>query len=137
MLDNLNTHKQRSLAMPACPHVDFHFTPTYASWLNRWTGFRILTAGSAKGPAIPQDARGVTASPRRQAQEADNSIGPSTTSDSSTYSSRHTEELELRTSPDRHGDSQDTPSHGSVISPIGFQRATLDAAAQVPPYARG
>ena len=54
ILDNLNTHKpkrDRWLARP--PKVHFHFTPTYASWLNQvevW--FSILARAALKGASF-------------------------------------------------------------------------------------
>ncbi|MHC2634236.1 hypothetical protein ACVIU7_005537 [Bradyrhizobium liaoningense] len=35
ILDNLNTHKKNEDWLKAHPNVQFHFTPTSASWLNQ------------------------------------------------------------------------------------------------------
>src|SRR6185369_7464167 len=37
ILDNLSAHKTKAVAawLAAHPHVHFHFTPTYSSWLNQ------------------------------------------------------------------------------------------------------
>jgi transposase len=35
ILDNLNTHKKNEPWLKAHPNVQFHFTPTSASWLNQ------------------------------------------------------------------------------------------------------
>ena len=37
IVDNLSAHKTRKVAefLEARPHVKFHFTPTYSSWLNQ------------------------------------------------------------------------------------------------------
>jgi len=35
ILDNLNTHKKSERWLNAHPNVEFHFTPTSASWLNQ------------------------------------------------------------------------------------------------------
>ena len=35
ILDNLNTHKKNEHWLKAHPNVQFHFTPTSASWLNQ------------------------------------------------------------------------------------------------------
>ena len=48
ILDNLNTHKKNEPWLKAHPNVQFHFTPTSASWLNQvevW--FSILQGQSA------------------------------------------------------------------------------------------
>jgi transposase len=51
ILDNLNTHKPKNDRWLARhPHVQFHYTPTHASWLNQiecW--FSILTRAALKG----------------------------------------------------------------------------------------
>ena len=51
LLDNLNTHKPKNDRWLARhPHVQFHYTPTHASWLNQiecW--FSILTRAALKG----------------------------------------------------------------------------------------
>ena len=38
ILDNLNTHKKNEHWLKAHPNVQFHFTPTSASWLNQLAG---------------------------------------------------------------------------------------------------
>lgn len=54
ILDNLNTHKpKRDLWLARHPLVHFHYTPTYASWLNQiecW--FSILTRSALKGASF-------------------------------------------------------------------------------------
>jgi len=35
ILDNLNTHKKNEHWLKVHPNVQFHFTPTSASWLNQ------------------------------------------------------------------------------------------------------
>ena len=54
ILDNLSTHKpKRDRWLAAHPNVHFHFTPTYASWLNQiecW--FSILAGQSLKGASF-------------------------------------------------------------------------------------
>jgi len=54
ILDNLSTHKpKRDRWLAAHPNVHFHFTPTYASWLNQiecW--FSILSGQSLKGASF-------------------------------------------------------------------------------------
>ena len=51
ILDNLNTHKpKRDMWLKMHPKVHFHYTPTYASWLNQceiW--FSILERGALQG----------------------------------------------------------------------------------------
>jgi transposase len=50
ILDNLNTHKKNEHWLKAHPNVQFHFTPTSASWLNQvevW--FSILQGQSLSG----------------------------------------------------------------------------------------
>ncbi|MCP1747564.1 transposase [Bradyrhizobium japonicum] len=50
ILDNLNTHKKNEDWLKAHPNVQFHFTPTSASWLNQvevW--FSILQGQSLSG----------------------------------------------------------------------------------------
>jgi hypothetical protein len=51
-LDNLNTHKKNELWLKA-PNVQFHFTPTSASWQNQvevW--FSILQGQSLSGTSF-------------------------------------------------------------------------------------
>jgi transposase len=61
ILDNLNTHKpKRDMWLKMHPQVHFHFTPTYASWLNQceiW--FSILERGALHGGNFtrPQQVR--------------------------------------------------------------------------------
>ena len=61
VLDNLNTHKPKDDRwLRRRPHVHFHFTPTYASWLNQvecW--FSILSRRALKGASFtsPQGLR--------------------------------------------------------------------------------
>ena len=61
VLDNLNTHKPRDDRwLRGHPNVHFHFTPTYASWLNQvecW--FSILSRRALKGASFtsPQGLR--------------------------------------------------------------------------------
>ena len=54
ILDNLNTHKpKRDRWLARHPKVHFHFTPTYASWLNQvevW--FSILARAALKGASF-------------------------------------------------------------------------------------
>lgn len=54
VLDNLNTHKpKRDRWLARHPNVHFHFTPTYASWLNQveiW--FSILSRAALKGASF-------------------------------------------------------------------------------------
>ena len=54
ILDNLNTHKPKhDRWLPRHPNVHFHFTPTYASWLNQiecW--FSILSRRALKGASF-------------------------------------------------------------------------------------
>jgi len=54
VLDNLNTHKPpRDRWLRAHPNVHFHFTPTYASWLNQveiW--FSMLSRATLKGASF-------------------------------------------------------------------------------------
>jgi DDE superfamily endonuclease len=52
-LDNLNTHKKNEHWLKAPPNVQFHFTPTSASWLNQvevW--FSILQGQSLSGASF-------------------------------------------------------------------------------------
>ena len=52
-LDNLNTHKKNEDWLKAHPNVQFHFTPTSASWLNQvevW--FSILQGQSLSGTSF-------------------------------------------------------------------------------------
>jgi transposase len=61
ILDNLNTHKpKRDRWLPRHPRVHFHYTPTYASWLNQvecW--FSILVRQALRGVSFtsPQQVR--------------------------------------------------------------------------------
>ena len=53
ILDNLNTHKKNEDWLEAHPDVQFHFTPTSASWLNQvevW--FSILQGQSLSGTSF-------------------------------------------------------------------------------------
>jgi hypothetical protein len=53
ILDNLNTHKKNEHWLKAHPNVQFHFTPTSASWLNEvevW--FSILQGQSLSGTSF-------------------------------------------------------------------------------------
>jgi Integrase core domain. len=53
ILDNLNTHKKNENWLKAHPNVQFHFTPTSASWLNQvevW--FSILQGQSLSGASF-------------------------------------------------------------------------------------
>src|SRR5207253_5705422 len=53
ILDNLNTHKKNEHWLKAHPNVQFHFTPTSASWLNQvevW--FSILQGQSLSGTSF-------------------------------------------------------------------------------------
>jgi transposase len=53
VLDNLNTHKKNEHRLKAHPNVQFHFTPTNASWLNQveiW--FSILLGQSLSGASF-------------------------------------------------------------------------------------
>src|SRR4030081_982486 len=53
VLDNLNTHKKNEHWLKAHPNVQFHFTPTSASWLNQvevW--FSILQGQSLSGTSF-------------------------------------------------------------------------------------
>src|SRR6188472_2058016 len=53
ILDNLNTHKKNEHWLEAHPNVQFHFTPTSASWLNQvevW--FSILQGQSLSGTSF-------------------------------------------------------------------------------------
>lgn len=53
ILDNLNTHKKNEHWLKAHPNVQFHFTPTSASWLNQvevW--FSILQGQSPSGTSF-------------------------------------------------------------------------------------
>src|SRR5207247_8696210 len=54
ILDNLNTHKKNEHWLKAHPNVQFHFTPTSASWLNQvevW--FSFLQGQSLSGTSFP------------------------------------------------------------------------------------
>jgi transposase len=61
IVDNLNTHKPKhDRWLARHPHVQFHFTPTHASWLNQvevWFG--ILTRAALQGASFvsPQQVR--------------------------------------------------------------------------------
>jgi hypothetical protein len=53
VLDNLNTHKENDAWLKRHPRVQFHFTPTSASWLNQveiW--FSILQGQSLSGASF-------------------------------------------------------------------------------------
>jgi transposase len=53
ILDNLNTHKKNEQWLKAHPNVQFHFTPTSASWLKQvevW--FSILQGQSLSGASF-------------------------------------------------------------------------------------
>src|SRR5450756_1395066 len=53
ILDNLRTHKKKEHGLKAHPNVQFHFTPTSASWLNQvevW--FSILQGQSLSGASF-------------------------------------------------------------------------------------
>lgn len=54
ILDNLNTHKpKQDRWLKLHPHVHFHFTPTYSSWLNQvecW--FSILSRAALRGASF-------------------------------------------------------------------------------------
>jgi len=53
ILDNLNTHKKNERWLKKHPKVQFHFTPTRASWLNQveiW--FSILQGQSLSGASF-------------------------------------------------------------------------------------
>jgi transposase len=53
ILDNLNTHKKNEHWLKKHPNVQFHFTPTRASWLNQveiW--FSILQGQSLSGASF-------------------------------------------------------------------------------------
>src|SRR5260370_31825782 len=53
ILDNLNTHKKNEHWLKAHPNVQFHFTPTSASWLNQVEGwFSILQGQSLSGASF-------------------------------------------------------------------------------------
>src|SRR6201997_2119138 len=53
ILDNLNTHKKNEGWLKAHPNVQFHFTPTSASWLNQVAGrFSILQGQSLTGASF-------------------------------------------------------------------------------------
>ena len=61
VLDNLNTHKPKQDRWRSKhPHVHFHYTPTYSSWLNQvecW--FSILSRKALRGASFtsPQEVR--------------------------------------------------------------------------------
>ena len=59
ILDNLNTHKPKNDHwLKRHPNVQFHFTPTRASWLNQveiW--FSILEGKSLHGASFTSDAQ--------------------------------------------------------------------------------
>ncbi len=54
VLDNLNTHKpKRDMWLARHPNVQFHFTPTHASWMNQveiW--FSILSRNALQGASV-------------------------------------------------------------------------------------
>ena len=54
VLDNLNTHKpKRDMWLARHPNVQFHFTPTHASWMNQveiW--FSILSRNALQGASF-------------------------------------------------------------------------------------
>jgi len=53
VLDNLNTHKKNERWLKNHPNVQFHFTPTHASWLNQVeTWFSILQGQSLTGASF-------------------------------------------------------------------------------------
>jgi len=53
ILDNLNTHKKNERWLKKHPNVQFHFTPTRASWLNQVeTWFSILQGQSLSGASF-------------------------------------------------------------------------------------
>jgi len=53
ILDNLNTHKKNERWLRKHPNVQFHFTPTRASWLNQIeTWFSILQGQSLSGASF-------------------------------------------------------------------------------------
>jgi transposase len=53
ILDNLNTHKKNERWLKKHPKVQFHFTPTRASWLNQVeTWFSILQGQSLSGASF-------------------------------------------------------------------------------------
>jgi transposase len=53
VLDNLNTHKKNECWLKKHPKVQFHFTPTRASWLNQVeTWFSILQGQSLTGASF-------------------------------------------------------------------------------------
>ena len=53
ILDNLNTHKKNERWLKKHPRVQFHFTPTRASWLNQVeTWFSILQGQSLSGASF-------------------------------------------------------------------------------------
>src|ERR1700748_253628 len=53
ILDNLNTHKKNEYWLKAHPNVQFHFTPTSASWLNKVeVGCSILRGQSRSGTSF-------------------------------------------------------------------------------------
>ena len=53
VLDNLSTHKNCTEWLAAHPNVTFHFTPTYASWLNQVEiFFGILSRKALRGASF-------------------------------------------------------------------------------------
>ncbi|MGY4183085.1 transposase [Bradyrhizobium sp. USDA 4518] len=87
ILDNLNTHKKNEHWLKAHPNVQFHFTPTSASWLNQvevW--FSILQGAVAQRHLLhkPQAAAGTHRCPRQRIQRQSRALrldqekGPST-----------------------------------------------------------
>jgi hypothetical protein len=99
ILDNLNTHKKNEDWLKAHPNVQFHFTPTSASWLNQvevW--FSILQGQSLSGTCftslkqlqeqlMPTSARTMTeqspsSGPRKRSVNAVSKAAVSLSSDS-------------------------------------------------------
>ena len=56
ILDNLNTHKKNEHWLKAHPNVQFHFTPTSASWLNQVEVWFSDLAGGSRSAAPPSQA---------------------------------------------------------------------------------
>ena len=99
ILDNLNTHKKNEHWLKAHPNVQFHFTPTSASWLNQievW--FSILQGSRLAAPpsqasssfrttSMPTSTRTTTkpspsSGPRKRSVNADSKAAVSLSSDS-------------------------------------------------------
>lgn len=58
ILDNLNTHKKNDAWLAHHPKVQFHYTPTRASWLNQVEGwFSILQGQSLTGASFTSVAQ--------------------------------------------------------------------------------